>query len=315
MNNLWKSFVLTLLVLASLIALFYMPRMRIGDTDLRRVNILSEVQKRTADGKIMAEVIADSIDGFVEKGIDSTAIQVKRLTYVDSIPEGMTAIEDFADVEGINREMDKFYAALDQAGSRPVRVAYYGDSYIEGDIITMDLRGMLQGKYGGRGVGFVEINCVSADFRRSVLTKRSGWNSYHANEKGKGFRNNLQGTAGSYFIPYGTASFELRGQKNNYGNMLDTAEVATVFFTPSDGLNVQYAINGGAMDELFANGGEEQIAYVEEMDSTNADSIVYRRKAIPQAHQGAGNIVNKKVKGRIGKFAMNVSGGSGSTLR
>lgn len=311
-NNLWKSFVLTLLVLASLIALFYMPRMSIGDTDLRRVNILSEVQRRTAEGKIMAEVVADSIDGFVEKGIDSTAIQVKKLAYVDSIPEGMTAIEDFADVEGINREMDKFYAALNQAGSRPVRVAYYGDSYIEGDIITMDLRGMLQGKYGGRGVGFVEINCVSADFRRSVLTKRSGWNSYHANEKGKGFRNNLQGTAGSYFIPYGTASIELRGQKNNYGALLDTAEVATVFFTPSDGLNVKYAINGGAMTELFADGGEEQIAYVEEVDSTNADSIVYRRRAIPQAQQGVGNIVSKKVKGRIGKFAMNVTGGSGS---
>ena len=40
---------------------------------------------------------------------------------------------------------------------RPVRIAYFGDSFIEADILTADLREMLQQKYGGCGVGFVDV--------------------------------------------------------------------------------------------------------------------------------------------------------------
>lgn len=311
-NNLWKTFLLTLIVLAALFALFYLPRMNVGGSDLRRVNILSDVQRRTADGKIIAEVKADSIEGFVEQGIDSAAIEVKQLTYVDSIPDGMTAIEDFADVQGIHREMDKFYRALGQSHSRPVRIAYYSDSYIEGDILTMDLRGLLQQKFGGKGVGFVEIHCVSSDFRRSINSKRSGWSSYHANEKGRGFKSSLQGIAGSYFIPSGNATYELRGQKNVYANLLDTAEVATVFFTPGNGLNIDYAINGGSEMSLFSNGEEIEDEFIEELDTTVKDSVVYKRRKVERSQQGAGNVIAKSTNGRIGKFNMRVRGGSGS---
>ena len=314
-NNVWKTFVLTLIVLVALFALFYLPRINIAGTDLRRVNILSDVQQRTADGKIIAEVKADSIDGFVEQGIDSAAVMVKRLEYVDSIPKGMVAIEDFADAQGLNREMDLFYSALDQARNRLVRVAYYSDSYIEGDILTMDLRGMLQGKYGGKGVGFVEINCVSSGFRRSVNAKRSGWSCYYSNAKGHGFSNSLQGMAGSYFVPGGTATFELRGQNNVYANLLDTAEVATVYFTPSSSLNIDYSLNGGPSSTLYSGGGAAPAEeYVEEIDTTVKDSVVYRRRRVTPSHaqQAAGVLVSKSVTGRIGKFNMSVSGGSGS---
>ena len=36
-----------------------------------------------------------------------------------------------------------------------VRIAFLGDSFVEGDILTSDLREALQAKFGGRGVGFV----------------------------------------------------------------------------------------------------------------------------------------------------------------
>ncbi len=32
---------------------------------------------------------------------------------------------------------------------RPVRIAYFGDSFIEADIFTADLREMLQQEFGG----------------------------------------------------------------------------------------------------------------------------------------------------------------------
>ena len=314
-NRIWQTFLLVLLVVVVLAGLFYLPRMNFFGTDLRRVNILSDVQRRDKDGNIGAEGEADAADGYVEKGIDSAAIKVKQLAYVDTVPKGMVAIEDFA-TDGLHREMDKFYIALGQSRNRPVRVAYFGDSYIEGDILTMDLRGLLQQKFGGKGVGFVEIACVSSDFRRSVTSRRSNWTRYHANEKGRGFKASLQSMAGSYFIPSGTATYELRCQTNVYGNLLGEVDEATVFFTPGDGLNIDYALNGGERQSLFSNGvaGQPQ-TYDEVVEVMDSDSVVSYKtvtRTVETAQQGAGNVVAKSVSGDIRRFNMTVTGGHGS---
>ena len=315
-NRLWCTFLLVLLVFLMLLGLFYLPHTDIYGKDLRRVNIMSDIQHRDESGNIIAEVKADSADGYVEKNIDSAAVKVKQMAYVDSVPTGMVAIEDFADVNGINREMDHFYSALSQASSRPVRIAYFGDSYIEGDILTMDLRAMLQKRFGGRGMGFVEIECVSSDFRRSVNTRHSGWQCYHANERGRGFNAISQGIAGSYFIPHDTATFEMTCQRNVYPQLLDTASVATVFFTPGNGLNVYCGINRNANELIYSNGTasaahthEETIAYLDS-DSVTRYKTVIKANNIPQ--QGAGNVVARKIERRIGRLRLGVKGGNGS---
>jgi hypothetical protein len=314
-NKIWQTFLLVLLVVAVLIGLFYLPRIHLFDQNLRRVNILSDVQRRDKDGNIVAEKVADSLDGYVEQGVDSAAIRVKQLAYVDTVPKGMVAIEDFA-TDGLHREMDKFYAALGQAHNRPVRVAYFGDSYIEGDILTMDLRALLQQKFGGKGVGFVEIACVSSDFRRSVTSRRNNWSRYHANERGRGFKASLQSMAGSYFIPSGTATYELRCQNNVYGNLLGEVDEATVFFTPGSGLNINYSLNGGESQELFSNGTasapQTYDEVVEVMDSDSTISYKTVTRTVETAQQGAGNVVAKSVNGNISRFNMTVTGGHGS---
>ena len=314
-NKVWQTFLLVLLVVAALIGLFYLPRMNFFGVDMRRVNILSDVQRRDKDGNIVAEMKADSLDGFVEQGIDSAAIRVKQLAYVDTVPQGMVAIEDFA-TDGLHREMDKFYAALGQSRNRPVRVAYFGDSYIEGDILTMDLRALLQEKFGGKGVGFVEIACVSSDFRRSVTSRRNNWTRYHANERGRGFKANLQSLAGSYFIPSGTATYELRCQNSVYGNLLGEAEEATVFFTPGSGLNISCALNGGESESLFSNGAASAPqTYEETVEVVDSDSTISYKtvtRTVETAQQGAGNVVAKSVTGNINRFNMTVTGGHGS---
>lgn len=314
-NKVWQTFLLVLLVVAALIGLFYLPRMNFFGVDTRRVNILSDVQRRDKDGNIVAEMKADSLDGFVEQGIDSAAIRVKQLAYVDTVPQGMVAIEDFA-TDGLQREMDKFYAALGQSRNRPVRVAYFGDSYIEGDILTMDLRALLQEKFGGKGVGFVEIACVSSDFRRSVTSRRNNWTRYHANERGRGFKANLQSLAGSYFIPSGTATYELRCQNSVYGNLLGEAEEATVFFTPGSGLNISCALNGGESESLFSNGAASAPqTYEETVEVVDSDSTISYKtvtRTVETAQQGAGNVVAKSVTGNINRFNMTVTGGHGS---
>jgi len=316
-NNLWKTFALTLIVLVSLVALFYLPRLKMGDVELRRVNILSDVQQRDSAGNILAEVRADSIQGIKVEKLDTAAVKVNRPVYVDSIPEGMTAIEDFASTNGYNREMDHFYNALAQAGSRHVRIAYFGDSFIEGDILTMDLRNLFQSKYGGKGPGLVEINCVSSGFRRTVSTRASGWSEHHANA-GK-FNSSLSGLAGSYFIPTGNATYEIRGQKNVFANHLDTMDVATVYFTPGSGLSMLGAINGGEYQSLYSAGGsapEPTVTYTEHADSSGSDSghVTRTRTVTPPEQTAGGSVVAKSLTGRVGSFRLSVSGGSGSRV-
>jgi len=49
------------------------------------------------------------------------------------------------------------------------RIAYFGDSMIEGDLISMTLRNSYQEKYGGQGVGFVPIVSTTNKFRISII--------------------------------------------------------------------------------------------------------------------------------------------------
>jgi hypothetical protein len=64
-----------------------------------------------------------------------------------------------------------------------IRIAYLGDSIIEGDLVSQTLRKLLQEKFGGYGVGFVPITSVVSNFRISVN------HSYSTNWRESSFRN------------------------------------------------------------------------------------------------------------------------------
>lgn len=65
--------------------------------------------------------------------------------------------------------IQRFLKALERAKrGRRVRVAYFGDSMIEGDLVTESLRNDLQTDFGGIGVGFVPIACAAPGFRKTI---------------------------------------------------------------------------------------------------------------------------------------------------
>ncbi len=71
-----------------------------------------------------------------------------------------------------NEYLIRFYEALrslENDSGRKVRIAYYGDSMIDGDLITQDLREHFQDRFGGGGVGFVPITSESAKSRASIV--------------------------------------------------------------------------------------------------------------------------------------------------
>lgn len=76
--------------------------------------------------------------------------------------------------------LQRFFAALKNRRelNRPVRVAFLGDSFIEGDIMVADFRSGMQKEFGGRGVGFVPVTSVAAQFRPTVEQRASGWTTW-----------------------------------------------------------------------------------------------------------------------------------------
>jgi len=103
-----------------------------------------------------------------------------------------------------SKPLRRFYEALRQAetGGAKVRIAYFGDSLIEGDLITQDIRRALQERFGGRGVGFVPITSVSS---RSRTTIRHGfsddWHSISILHRSAASKQ--PGISGFLFIPGG----------------------------------------------------------------------------------------------------------------
>ena len=92
------------------------------------------------------------------------------IEYVDTVEEqpadtvSRPAVERVAapkvhvDTETDSRRfLSTFYASLQHAGNRQVRVMHYGDSQIEEDRMTAQIRHKLQDRYGGSGVGLMPL--------------------------------------------------------------------------------------------------------------------------------------------------------------
>ncbi|MDR0700666.1 MAG: hypothetical protein LBG28_15825 [Tannerella sp.] len=88
-----------------------------------------------------------------------------------------TQIEDFSSG---HTGLSRFFAALNHVNNlgRPVRIAFLGDSFIEGDILVADFRAKMQERFGGRGVGFIPITSNIAQYRPTIKQSADGWETY-----------------------------------------------------------------------------------------------------------------------------------------
>lgn len=223
--SLW--FILTVLFI--LIGLHWLPVITIDGYTLRRVDLLSDIRTLKAD--------QDSIDA------DSMLLPAVKPAFVDTCRDGLTCIEDYSD--STRRGMAPFYKALDKLSSNDglVRIAVFGDSFIEADIFTADLREMLQKKFGGCGVGFVTITSMTSGYRPTVYHAFSGWTSYSVTDNTP-FDRKKQGISGHYFIPKAGAYVELKGQ-NKYASLLDTCQRASIFFRNQGMVRLSVCVNKG----------------------------------------------------------------------
>lgn len=224
-NYVSRTFLLTLIIFAALVGLYFLPSLSVDGYTLRKVDIFADIRTPEPD----------------EEEMDSTFLPPPvKPVFVDTCKTGMTCIEDYSD--STLRGMAKFYEALGKVKkmNRPVRIAVFGDSFIEADIFTADLRSLLQTQFGGSGVGFIPVTSMTSGYRPTVRHSFGGWSSHCVTDSI--FNHSKQGISGHYFIPRSGAYIEAKGQ-TKYGNHLDTCEVATLYFVNKGNLQITSRIN------------------------------------------------------------------------
>lgn len=139
---------------------------------------------------------------------DSVAEYVDRDTVVQPVKNNkvgnIVAIEDYTTG---NVGMRNLRRAI--SSGRLARIAVVGDSYIEGDIFSQDIRANLQNAYGGEGVGYVNMHSDFPGFRQTVKQGGSGWKAFSAIKKGG--NDAYYGISEQYFTPSGSALSTYKG--------------------------------------------------------------------------------------------------------
>ena len=101
----------------------------------------------------------------------------------------LVAIEQFAPAD--SGRLRAFYDTLLYA-RRPVRIAVLGDSFIEGDILTADLRENCNWPTAGAARAFAPMASPLTAFRRTIKTQSKGWTAYNIMQR-KAAPQNLRG--------------------------------------------------------------------------------------------------------------------------
>ena len=225
-NYVSRTFFFTLLVVLALIALYFLPSLTVDGYQLRKIDLFSDIRQPEKE-----ELDEDTV----------LLPPPAKPVFMDTCKANLTCIEDYSD--STRRGMAPFYAALENINSlnRPVRIAVFGDSFIEADIFTGDLRDKLQTHYGGCGVGFVAVTSLTNGYRPTVRHSFGGWSSHMVTDT-LYFDKSKQGISGGYFIPRQRAYVEMKGQRK-YAHHLDTCEVATFYFVANGSVDIGSSIN------------------------------------------------------------------------
>lgn len=184
-----KGIIILFVALAVLVALSFVPWNSLTDNVLKKFNLIGDLlpqqeqfitHEELDPGLAALDSIVAEEDTVMVQASDSQLVQASGVAV--NVPEddgvaptndeGVVLIEDYS-ADGAN--LAHIREGLAGASSRQFRIAIIGDSYIEGDIFSQDVRALLQDTYGGCGVGYMAAFSQFPGFRQSVRQSGDGW--------------------------------------------------------------------------------------------------------------------------------------------
>ncbi|MDI3318790.1 hypothetical protein [Pinibacter soli] len=161
MNNAKKVLLFTILASLSLSVFSLLPNIKTRDYTIKKIDLFSDIKKDTEKSATSQPSAIVPIDKQEEKKFDTYSVPGQIINF--SAKTTQPALAGFI----------KKLVKVKKERKGKVRIAFFGDSMIEADLITQDLRSTLQQTFGGSGVGFVPVNDISASLRITVNSKSS----------------------------------------------------------------------------------------------------------------------------------------------
>lgn len=243
-------------------ALSFIPQFEVFGVQTKRVDILSELRaepvaempfeyeadfERLAEELAVVETVVQSRDTLpIYRWIVSEVAPHKQkklsaaaLDYDQSAP--IVPIENFY-ADSIASPFDDFVDKL--IWGDDVRIAFMGDSFVEGDILSSDLRDGLQRCFGGRGVGFVHCDIPFATVRRTIKRTVKGWSSYSAMTPKKNPQEINEQFFVSGYLAEGGAGATATWQSTNAFATLDSCCRSRILLLSREDSRVEVTLNG-----------------------------------------------------------------------
>ena len=225
-------------LIAVLVAVSFIPPQSVGGVKLRRANILSDLLSFVAE-RIEADTTPREVQITYEWLLaQDTARRERAVPDSARFVATLTPIEDFSDSGRIRAFCDTLLNA-----PRPVRIAFLGDSFVEGDILTADLRERLQSAYSGGGAGFAPMASPLTAFRRTVKTQSKGWTTYNIMQRKAAPENLRNHFYISGWVSQPAAGASTRWENTDYRKLLDSCDGARIFFLSPRDSRVEVTLN------------------------------------------------------------------------
>jgi hypothetical protein len=174
-------------------------------------------------------------------------------------------------LSGNIEQLNNFFNALKKADKQQVRVAHYGDSTLEGDLISSDLRDLFQKKFGGTGVGIVPITSHDTRFRETTdLSFSDDWETASVYTRNK--QRLPVGISGHVFVN-GNGSWVEMKTNNRYKTVRKFNTVKLFYSHAKTGAKVKYSINGKPTVTKTLKKGND--LHVLEINCPNSKSVKF----------------------------------------
>ena len=193
---------------------------------------------------------------FVEDGEPLPSLEELPTTdYSAILPEAslITPIEIFA--QGGMGAWDRLYEKL-LWNKEQVRVAFMGDSFVEGDILTADLRELLQDTFHGGGVGFAPVASPFTGFRQTIKTTSKGWTPYNIMQRKSAPIPYADDFFVSGWVAKASAGASTRWDMTTKRRHLEEVERARLLFICRQRAEIGLKLNDGEERVFFFEGDE-----------------------------------------------------------
>ncbi len=280
-----KAALAMIALMVCLVLISVIPPLEVMGVELRRVSVLSSIlefednQTQSAQSELQLDMrefevdfdevsekvtLADSLEKDIQTHFVWTIVNSQEqnnalapATKPDDLKAQLDTplvpIENFDTLGG--GKLGGFYNKL-LSGDSLVRIAFLGDSFIEGDILTSDLREVLQDNFGGSGTGFAPTASPLTGFRRSVKTLSRGWTSYNIMQRKKAPLQYREDFTISGWICKGQSSSSTLWTMTDNKRHGESCQIARLHFIAREHTRLRISVNDTLVREFSIQGAQ-----------------------------------------------------------